>query len=211
MQTQPQLEAAINVATEELQAGITAILRSWDALRTAVQNEWGGLDSTTKAENLRNHLFEYFDYKKVKKGITREELEDHIDLYMEDEFTIVLEDESEKHVVQVMFEMYEKCGNGDFSLSREVRSTQMAAAKKDKGKTRVQTVGENDDSDDEMDVDVGVGNKSSDYLKEAGGFLFGPPPGYRFPVSSTPATEKKQIEVDDDGFTMVPTKRKGKT
>mmetsp|Transcript_33087 Transcript_33087/g.39613 ORF Transcript_33087/g.39613 Transcript_33087/m.39613 type:complete len:210 (+) Transcript_33087:185-814(+) len=209
MQTQPQLAAAIKVATVELQAGITAILRSWDALRTAVQNEWGGLDSTTKAENLRYYIFEYFDYIKIKKGITREDLEDHIDMYMEEEFAIVLEDESEKHVVQVMFELYEKCGNGDFSLSREVRSAQMAAAKK--GKARVQTVGENEDSDDEMDVDDEMGNKCSNYLEDAGGFLFGPPPGHRFPINSPPATEKKEVEVDEDGFTMVPTKRKGKT
>jgi len=209
MQTQPQLPAAIDVATGELQAGITAVLRSWDVLRTAVESEWGGFDSKTKAENLRNHLFEYFDYRKISRGIARDDLEDHLVDYMEDEFTIVLEDDSEKHVAQVLFELYEKCGNGDFSVARkQVRNAQMNAAKK--GKARVQTVGENDDSDDDMDVDDGMGNKGSNYLGEALGFLFGPPPGHRFPTNVPSVTEKKEVEVDEDGFMTVPTKRKGK-
>ena len=218
-QTQPQLTAAIDVATSELQSGITTVLRTWDALRTSVESEWGGFDSTTKAENLRASIFEYFDYRKQSKAeITREDLEDKLDIFMEDEFGIVLEDESEKHVAEVIFQLYEKCGNGDFTLSRKlVADAQINAAKK--VKPQVQTVGENEDSDndDAMSVD-GTADKDSNYVEQAGGFLFGPPPGHRAqPTNVLPsrqlgeaAPEKMKVEVDEDGFMSVPTKKKGK-
>ena len=45
---------------EEFRAGVSACLRSWSALRTAVESGWGGGDreSQNKAEGLRQSIFE---------------------------------------------------------------------------------------------------------------------------------------------------------
>lgn len=214
-QTQPVI--AIDVATAELHAGITAVLRSWSVLKTAVENEYGGIDSRNKAENLRKHLFEHFDYRKQSKlGISLEDLEDNLDIFMEDEFTIVLEDDSEKQVAQLIFELYEKCKMGDFSLShRVVHDARLAAEKK--VTNHKQTVGENEDSDNDDDMGVNeIGGQSSCHVDEMDEFLFGIPHGHR-PKTNNMAPSRQlgeavaeaEVQVDDDGFMSVQTKRKG--
>lgn len=52
-----------NNAMEEFQAGVTACLRSWSALRTAVQSGWGGgeRESQAKADDLRKNIFDIMD------------------------------------------------------------------------------------------------------------------------------------------------------
>lgn len=47
-------------AMEEFRAGVTACLRSWSALRTAVESGWGGgeRESQVKADTLRTNIFD---------------------------------------------------------------------------------------------------------------------------------------------------------
>lgn len=47
-------------ALVEFQLGATACLRSWSALRTAVESGWGGgeRESQAKAEELRNYILQ---------------------------------------------------------------------------------------------------------------------------------------------------------
>ena len=118
----PESTTSIDQATHEFQNGVTAILQAWSALRTAVENEWGGPTSLTKAETLRQTLFSHFDYNKKSKwpSVSKSELEDDLDAFMEDEFSMVLEDESEMEIVDLLFRLWEGCGNGDFQLSREL-------------------------------------------------------------------------------------------
>ena len=52
----------LDAITAEFHAGITATLRSWSALRTSVESEWGGPQSKTKAEELRQSLYDCFDF-----------------------------------------------------------------------------------------------------------------------------------------------------
>ena len=87
-------------ALSEFQAGVTAALRSWSALRTAVEGEWGGIESKAKAEDLRASVFSLFDGSSDKPKISLEELEDNLFDYMETEFSIVLEDGSERQVAK---------------------------------------------------------------------------------------------------------------
>lgn len=48
---------------EEFRAGVTACLRSWSALRTAVDSGWGGgeRESQVKADDLRKSIFDIMD------------------------------------------------------------------------------------------------------------------------------------------------------
>lgn len=90
---------------DEFRAGVTACLRSWSALRTAVQNEWGGATSIEKAEALREEITNAMIQKKVTD---KADLEDALAIYMEEEFSIVLDDNSEKQVADTVFRMYEE-------------------------------------------------------------------------------------------------------
>jgi|EP00979_Chaetoceros_neogracilis_P010030 pre-rRNA-processing protein TSR2 len=202
----------IEAATSEFHAGVTAVLRSWSALKTAVESEWGGVASKEKAEFLRSHILNCFDYKKSKPSIDMYELEDNLAVYVEEEFSIVIEDDSEKQIAQTIFTMYEHCGNGDFTLSRQIIANASNAVQGG-GKAVVQTEGELDeDSDDEMDTATSA-NVAQEY---AGDFLFGAPAGQAKKISTGPpprqlgetALDKPQPLVDDDGFAVVTKKGK---
>jgi hypothetical protein len=115
----------------EFQAGVTAALRTWSALRTAVEQSWG---PTSAAEDLRDNIYRHFHdgggggggpSRKNGRGgfggiMTRDELEDNLLDYMEDEFGLILEDGSERELSDLICRMYEGCGNGDMSLARSV-------------------------------------------------------------------------------------------
>ena len=63
-------------AIEEFRAGVTACLRSWSALRTAVESGWGGgeRESQGKADDLRKYILNIMDGSKCP--IPNFELED---------------------------------------------------------------------------------------------------------------------------------------
>mmetsp|Transcript_7059 Transcript_7059/g.10118 ORF Transcript_7059/g.10118 Transcript_7059/m.10118 type:complete len:253 (-) Transcript_7059:405-1163(-) len=237
-------------ATFEFQAGVTAVLRSWSAFRTAVENEWGGTNSLSKAENLRTHIFTCFEYTNNQNNpastvvtmqrpkMELEALEDNLFLYLEEEYTIVLEDESEKQVARVIFQMFEMCGRGDFSLSRRIVSQEQEKSANANGmpKSTIKVEGEidDDDSDEEMEdikpsqeetmenpppTNLMSGMESTPWRAKlyASEYLFGIPPEVRLAMKANEATvrqlgeavqEKSAPMVDDDGF-MVVTKKKG--
>ena len=103
---------------DEFRAGVTACLRSWSALRTAVQNEWGGPTSIEKAEVLRNEIISSISSKNAISDII--DLEDALAIYMEEEFSIVLDDGSEKQVADCIWHMYHECSSGNTALVFQV-------------------------------------------------------------------------------------------
>ena len=159
-QSQPTPQAALE-ALDEFRAGVTACLRSWSVLRTAVESGWGGTEteSFAKVEDLRYNLFQHFDgtHFPEPKSLTIEDLEDNLAIYMEEEFSIVLEDNSEKQLASEIFRMYEACGRGDMGPARAM----VAMAKKAVEATRAANVAvqiqsnefdDDDDDDDAMEV-----------------------------------------------------------
>ncbi|KAL7546591.1 hypothetical protein ACHAWF_009922 [Thalassiosira exigua] len=215
------------------QAGVTASLRSWSALRTAVEHTWGGPTSASKAEDLRSSIFRFFDGSSPKPKMTPEELEDELSGYMEEEFGVVLEDGSEREVADAIWRMYEGCARGDASLARRVvrDATRGEEVLKAAGVRNVVKSGD-DDGDDGMDEDsdaegtgdaegVDGGNAASTsaapsvaarhYASEA---LFGGPPApprREEPPPrqlGEPEPERPRPEVDDDGFAAVASKKK---
>ena len=142
------------------QAGVTAALRSWSALKTAVEQSWGGSTSTQKAEELRTQLFLHFDGTSPKPRMQLEELEDNLLAYMEDEFGIVLEDKSEIELAALIMDMYELCGKGDVVLANSVVENAIRAEMVLKeSSTMVKSViqsGDDDDDDDDMEDDSDV-------------------------------------------------------
>ena len=221
----------------DFRAGVTAALRTWSALRTAVEQEWGGTESAAKAEDLRTNIFTFFDGTSGKAGMTQEDLEDNLFQYMEEEYGIVLEDESERQVADLICRMYETCGAGDVRLVREVVQNAMKGEEAMK-QSNVKSVIKSED-DDEMD-DISEGEEGDAAMDSTGGqpgadgamqspgdaanstaaayaagTLFGAPPKPKKDLPpprqlGEPEPEKPQPVLDDDGFASVVTKRKGK-
>ena len=109
---------------DEFRAGVTACLRSWSALKTAVQNEWGGPTSIEKAETLREEIINAMIQKKMTDII---DLEDALAIFMEEEFSIVLDDNSEKQVASTVFRMFEEASTLNQSSAFALQIIQMAA------------------------------------------------------------------------------------
>ena len=203
-QQQQQNPITIEQATSEFQAGVTAALRSWSALRTAVQSGWGGVESNDKAEFLREYILESLDFKLPKPKVDIDDLEDHLAIYMEEEFSIVLEDESERQVAKLIWQLYQSCGKGNYDLSRKIVANS-ANVVSSNANVNVQCENSDDESDDEMDV-----SKDDSNLSSSNQYLFGVPNSVIQSSNITPSQPrepKPEPIVDDDGFTMV-TKRR---
>jgi len=140
------------------QGGVTAALRSWSALKTAVEQSWGGTESQSKAEDLRNNIFNFFDGQSSKPKMTLEELEDNLSSYMEEEFGIVLEDGSEIEISNLIWNMYEDCSKGDVGLAvrvvqdaiRAEESMKMGNVKMPMNVIQSGEDGDDDDDDEHM-------------------------------------------------------------
>eukprot|EP00588_Corethron_pennatum_P014611 CAMPEP_0194267934 /NCGR_PEP_ID=MMETSP0169-20130528/2349_1 /TAXON_ID=218684 /ORGANISM="Corethron pennatum, Strain L29A3" /LENGTH=248 /DNA_ID=CAMNT_0039008967 /DNA_START=27 /DNA_END=773 /DNA_ORIENTATION=- len=223
----------------EFRAGVTAVLRRWSALRAGVDSGWGGITSHAKAEALRQHLFIVFDGN-TRHPTTVNELEDELVVFMDEEFSVVLEDGSSLEVAQIIVDMYQKCCVRDVELARKmVHAAEVEAGNRPAGPVKVMAEGEIDeDSDDDMGGDsetnppqmvVGqVSLRSSRAEASAAatelaqtyisGELFGSGP----PAANTRSLEPQRqlgendvekntdVMVDDDGFATVTRSRKKK-
>jgi pre-rRNA-processing protein TSR2 len=200
----------------EFQAGVTAVLRNWSALRTAVEQEWGGVHSAIKAENLRMDILASF-IPQLKWSL--DQLEDHLAIYMEDEFSVLLEDDSEREVAMLLWTLFEQCSNGDFALCRSLVYNNSSVLQRDK--VLIQVEGEIDDEDecmgsvDEMEINTMEINAAKQY---AAASLFGSIPSVRSETHVAPpprqlgeaSVKKNSLEVDEDGFSSVSYKKKGR-
>eukprot|EP00536_Pseudo-nitzschia_multiseries_P011203 jgi/Psemu1/28181/gm1.28181_g len=158
--TQPiSMVGSVNVPNEqynpilEFKAGVTACLVSWSAFRTAVGSGWGGgeRESQKKAEDLRSHIFAKFDGRFPLANYDAFDLADDLAIYIEEEFSVTLEDDSERQLAETIFRLYECCLKGDPSLARHmVAQAAVAVAMNSQFPVKVQTT-EHDDEDEEME------------------------------------------------------------
>jgi len=82
--------------------------------------------------------------------MTLYELEDNLGAFMEEEFGVVLEDESEREVADLIWRMYECCAKGDCALANQVVMDAIQAEELLK-KSEVKSVIKNGDDDDDDD------------------------------------------------------------
>lgn len=215
-------------AFDDFRAGVTACLRSWSALRTAVEAGWGGgtKQSLEKGENLRQSILDTMNGSAFPiPNFDIHDLGDNLAIYMEEEFSVTLEDNSEMQVAETIFRMYEECSKGNVAFAREiVARAESAVSATSQIPTQVQSGENDDDSDDEM-VDSGdqqtaeveatayVTANGLSPAEYAAAPLFG-----KIKESAAPtgpvrqlgeaAPEPETIQVDEDGF--APVKPKGK-
>lgn len=212
---------------EEFRAGVTACLRSWSAFRTAVETGWGGPDSQAKADALRDHIYEIFDgSSNPPKAVEQEDLEDNLAVYLEEQFSVVLEDNSERQVADMLFQMYDGCYKGDVTLARQmVVAAESAVASSAAYPVQIQSTEHDDDDEDDM-LDAAESDGATATEQQPGAMplasayasqpVFGEPSKPKRPIVAEPerqlgqsAPEQKQeVELDDEGFAPAKSKRK---
>lgn len=215
---------------EEFRAGVTACLRSWSALRAAVESGWGGgeRESQAKADELRRNILDIMDGSKCPiPNFELHDLADNLAIYLEEEFSVTLEDSSELQVAEAIFNMYDGCCKGDPTFARQmVAHAESAVGFNAQFPVQVQTT-EHDEDEDMVDSAQNLTQNSSQVALNPAANSMADPVQYntqplfgaarKVPVSTAPVRQlgesvppepAAEVEMDEDGF--APVKSKGR-
>ena len=185
-QPQPTTPAAY------LDLGITLAIHNWPALTMAVQSNWGGPTAGDKRDWLCGAIS---DMVNERPETDAEDLEDVLGQVMNDEFDVVVDDESAVPVAAKIMEVRAQVARGEFAPIQEMweawqkksaqkASNAAAAFKKVEARDEDQ---ETDAEEDEDEDDVDMGDA---------------------PALVRAPKEKVEPEVDEDGFTKVVGKKR---
>jgi pre-rRNA-processing protein TSR2 len=117
-----------------------------------------------KADELRDNIYRFMTGCTATPSLELEDLEDNLAIYLEEEFSVVLEDESEKQVALTLFQLYGQCVQGQTQLAEQLVQTalrydqQIAAAYP----VCVQSTEQDDDDDDDDDDDEAMMDTTGD-------------------------------------------------
>ncbi|ODV90694.1 hypothetical protein CANCADRAFT_31570 [Tortispora caseinolytica NRRL Y-17796] len=101
-----------NKQQARFELGVAMALREWDVLTTAVVNQWGGSESADKRDWMAGAVVDLFF---ESSEIDAELVEARLLQVMEDEFDVVVEDESAYEVSKLIMDMYSGVQSSDFS------------------------------------------------------------------------------------------------
>ncbi|KAL4943725.1 hypothetical protein BDV06DRAFT_234393 [Aspergillus oleicola] len=191
-QHHPLPPAATQTASTYLDLGITLAINAWPALSLAVTSNWGGPTSSDKRDWLCGAISEMI----VDRPETdAEDLEDVLIQVMNDEFDVVVDDESAGEVALKIMEVRNMVERGEFEGVKDMweegerkkgsKGANAVAGFKRGDDQENETSGEEDSDEEEGDVDMG----------EAPALVRAP-------------RERVEPEVDEDGFTKVVGKKK---
>ncbi|KAL2829810.1 pre-rRNA processing protein [Aspergillus cavernicola] len=183
-------------ATSYLDLGIALAVNNWPALTLAVQSNWGGPTSTDKRDWLCGAISEMLSERPETDA---EDLEDVLIQVMNDEFDVVVDDESAGIVAEQIIEIRNLTSRGEFGSVREMwegwerRRAQRAASGGDvvsgfrRGEDVEQETDEEGEDGDGEDDDTDMGDA---------------------PALVRAPRERVEPEIDEDGFTKVVGKRR---
>ncbi|GES63716.1 pre-rRNA processing protein [Aspergillus terreus] len=189
---QPQQQQPTTAAAY-LDLGITLAINDWPAMNLAVQSNWGGPTSADKRDWLCGAIS---DMLSDRPETDAEDLEDVLIQVMNDEFDVVVDDESAAPVAAQIMEIRGLAARGEFAPIQAMwEAWQQKSQQKGNavaGFRRVEDQEESgddddDEEDDDEDVDMDMG--------EAPALVRAP-------------KEKAEPEVDEDGFTKVVGKKR---
>ncbi|KAI9046356.1 pre-rRNA-processing TSR2 family protein [Aspergillus affinis] len=176
-------------ASTYLDMGITLAINNWPAMNLAVQSNWGGPTSVDKRDWLCGAISEMLAERPETDAL---DLEDVFEQVMNDEFDVVVDDESAVPVAAQIIEFRDQTARGEFGVIQEMWETwqQKIAAKGGaanavEGFKRGEDQASDDDDEDEEDQDMGDA-----------------------PALVNAPRERVEPEIDDDGFTKVVGKKK---
>jgi pre-rRNA-processing protein TSR2 len=181
-------------AASYLDLGITLAINNWPALTMAVQSNWGGPTSSDKRDWLCGAISDMINERPETDAL---DLEDVLIQVMNDEFDVVVDDESAAPVAAQIMAIREQVARGEFGLVQEMweawqrksqqRGNNVAAAfrRVEVEDDAQETDDEEDEDEDEEDVDMGDA-----------------------PALVRAPRERVEPEVDEDGFTKVVGKKR---
>ncbi|CEO60576.1 hypothetical protein PMG11_05197 [Penicillium brasilianum] len=191
MDSQSTTAAPAKDAGSFLDLAITLVLNNWPALTLAVQSNWGGPTSSDKRDWLCGAISEMLNERPETDA---EDLEDVLIQVMNDEFEVMIDDESAGNVAAEIMEFKAQTTRGEFGAIQELwetwqkKSQQKSSAasmfKRVEARDEDQETDEEEDDSEDEDVEMG----------EAPSLVRAP-------------REKVEPEIDEDGFTIVKKKR----
>lgn len=189
MSDQQQQDQQPTQPSTYLDMGITLAINSWPAMNLAVQSNWGGPTSADKRDWLCGAISEMLADRPETDA---EDLEDVLGQVMNDEFDVVVDDESAAPVAAQIMQMKEQTERGEFGAIQEMWETWQRKLATKGGNSALEGFrrGEDQGSDDEGDD----GEEDED-MGDAPALVSAP-------------REKVEPEVDEDGFTKVVGKKK---
>ena len=191
MDAQPTPGPAATDAPSYLDLGITLALNNWPALTLAVQSSWGGPTSSDKRDWLCGAIS---DMLSDRPETDAEDLEDVLIQVMNDEFDVVIDDESAGNVAVQIIDMRAQAVRGEFAEIQQMWDTwqRKSQAKSASMFKQVESREEDQETDDAESDDPDAGDVD---MGEAPALVRAP-------------REKVEPEIDDDGFTKVVGKKK---
>ena len=179
-----------------LDLGITIAIHNWPALTMAVQSNWGGPTAGDKRDWLCGAIS---DMVNERPETDAEDLEDVLGQVMNDEFDVVVDDESAVPVAEKIMEVRAQVARGEFGPIREMweawqKKSQQKASNAAAAFKKVEAKDEDQETDAEEDDDEDGANGDVD-MGEAPALVRAP-------------KEKVEPEVDEDGFTKVVGKKR---
>ena len=179
-----------------LDLGITIAIHNWPALTMAVQSNWGGPTAGDKRDWLCGAIS---DMVNERPETDAEDLEDVLGQVMNDEFDVVVDDESAVPVAEKIMEVRAQVARGEFGPIQEMweawqKKSQQKASNAAAAFKKVEAKDEDQETDAEEDDDEDGANGDVD-MGEAPALVRAP-------------KEKAEPEVDEDGFTKVVGKKR---
>ncbi|TFK41627.1 Pre-rRNA-processing protein TSR2-domain-containing protein [Crucibulum laeve] len=168
--------------------GVLARLSLWSTLRIAVQESWGGPGASEKRTWLASEIVDSFEQSPLPDDQYIEELLLQV---MSDEFEVVVEDGSAEAVAKDIMKLWQETREGK---EEGVRNFEELARKIGGKKLEVKEEVRNEDEWSDEDEEGGSGDEEGE--EEA-------------PQLIAPKAKEEPV-VDEDGFTLVQGKGKGK-
>ncbi|QPG74471.1 hypothetical protein FOA43_001801 [Brettanomyces nanus] len=166
--------------------GVSMIIYKWDTLNIAVDSKWGGPESEGKRDWLTAIIIDAF---KENNEIDIIYIHEMLFNAMEDEFGVIVEDESTVVIGQKVVEIYKECLEGNFDHVHRMYEDWRSKQER-RHKTEVVI------KEDELNPDVSdVEEVVPDLVDE-------------MDVDDDRDDRRDQRPVDDDGFTLVIRKKK---
>lgn len=186
-------------ATEAFKEGLQSVFRQWTALELAIHHEWGGRNSSEKADSLVEDILQQFlGPEKIYKDDIALILEDYMDV----NFSTVCEDNSPEELGELLVTMWRQCCAGEFGLVHNALAREFV-----RHEVLSQSQGL-DETGDTMDSD-GEEEEGGEEAKEEAEILTAAALGGGAPLGTVVEEEGKEEEapsvpvVDPDGWQPV--------
>jgi pre-rRNA-processing protein TSR2 len=192
----PQLAAQIDLL-------ISLSLHAWPALTLAVQNSWGGQDSSDKRDWLAGEVSSLITSLPPQLHDVGD-LEEVLLQVMIDEFEVVVDDDSAENVARQIWSGVQKLQKGETEELKQMWEKWEEKRRKTGGKEISGIVRGEDKDGDETDWD----DEDYDDETEFNGFPDRPDVNMDEAPPLVAKKEKVEPEIDEDGFTKVVGKKK---